>query len=101
MNYQLCPKQSSTFMKRLCQEKSANICWVHINKFIDIKKGNVKIFKGLKGGETKVGSFGVAGKSLPAGAFGTAGASVPDAFFGVGQSVQIGVSVCSGNIFWS
>ena len=52
----------------------------HSAPLISIIKVNVKIFKGSIGGEAKVGSFGMAGQSMPAGAFSPVGSSVPDVF---------------------
>ena len=61
---------------------------------IAIKKGNVNIFKGAKGGEARVGPFSAAGKSVPAGAFGQARASVLGLLFGASSVFgAAGVSV--------
>ena len=75
-------------------EKILHLRWDHKNKLIATKIGNVKIFKGAEGGESRARAFGAAVSSVPAGAFGPSGASVPGVPFGAaGEFGVVGMSV--------
>ena len=73
--------------------------WYHKNKLIAIKKGDVKIFKGVKRIEVRAGMFGATGLYVPAGEFGLDGAYVTDVLFGTSGAFRVAGSSVMGVSF--